>query len=96
MENRSRVSVILNSQAFKDELEQVVEEQLRNGPYPASLIALQQITDLLLPQSKGSLGSLARGLCCMSSCLKQAVSLAVLIFLLNETVDLKLNVGNHK
>ncbi|BFY97952.1 hypothetical protein BsWGS_00994 [Bradybaena similaris] len=60
MENRSRVSVILNSQAFKDELEQVVEEQLRNGPYPASLIALQQITDLLLPQSKGSLGTLAR------------------------------------
>uniref|UniRef100_A0A0B7BGN0 Class II aldolase/adducin N-terminal domain-containing protein n=1 Tax=Arion vulgaris TaxID=1028688 RepID=A0A0B7BGN0_9EUPU len=60
MENRSRVSLILNSQAFKEELEQVVEEQLRNGPYPASLIALQQITDLLLPHSKGSIGSLAR------------------------------------
>uniref|UniRef100_A0A2C9JZ75 Class II aldolase/adducin N-terminal domain-containing protein n=1 Tax=Biomphalaria glabrata TaxID=6526 RepID=A0A2C9JZ75_BIOGL len=60
MENRSRVSLVLNSQAFKEELEQVVEEQLRHGPYPASLIALQQITDLLLPHSKGSLGSLAR------------------------------------
>lgn len=62
MENRSRVSLILNSQAFKDELEQVVEEQLRNGPYPASLIALQQITDLLLPHSRVGLGSLARGI----------------------------------
>uniref|UniRef100_A0A0B7BJK4 Class II aldolase/adducin N-terminal domain-containing protein n=1 Tax=Arion vulgaris TaxID=1028688 RepID=A0A0B7BJK4_9EUPU len=60
MENRSRVKVILNSQAFKDELEQVVEEQLRNGPFPSSLIALQQITDLLLPHSKGGIGSLAR------------------------------------
>ncbi|XP_059173324.1 protein hu-li tai shao-like [Physella acuta] len=60
MENRSRVSLVLNSQAFKDELEQVVEEQLRNGPYPANLIALQQITDLLLPHSKGGLSSLAR------------------------------------
>ncbi|XP_035824176.1 nervous system adducin isoform X6 [Aplysia californica] len=60
MENRSRVSVVLNSQAFKDELEEVVEEQLRSGPYPASLIALQQITDLLLPHSRGGLGSLAR------------------------------------
>ncbi|KAH9520266.1 hypothetical protein Btru_060393 [Bulinus truncatus] len=60
MENRSRVSLVLSSQAFKEELEQVVEEQLRSGPYPASLIALQQITDLLLPHSKGNLGSLAR------------------------------------
>jgi len=61
MENRSRVSVVLNSQQFKEELEEVVEEQLRNGPYPASLLALQQITDLLLPNSKSSLGSMARG-----------------------------------
>jgi len=61
MENRSRVSVVLNSAQFKEELETVVEEQLRSGPYPTSLLALQQITDLLLPGSKGSLGSLARG-----------------------------------
>lgn len=61
MSSRSRVSVVLNSQAFKEELEEVVEEQLRSGPYPASLLALQQITDLLLPQSKGSLSSIARG-----------------------------------
>ncbi|BFZ01094.1 hypothetical protein BsWGS_04138 [Bradybaena similaris] len=60
MENRSRVKVVLNSQAFKEELEQVVEEQLRNGPFPASLLALQQITDLLLPHAQGGLGSLAR------------------------------------
>ena len=64
MSSRSRVSVVLNSQAFKEELEEVVEEQLRSGPYPASLLALQQITDLLLPQSKGSLSSIARGEYC--------------------------------
>jgi len=61
MENRSRVSVVLNSQAFKEELEAVVEEQLRSGHYPSSMLALQQITDLLLPGAKHSLGSLARG-----------------------------------
>ena len=62
MSNRSRVSVVLNSQAFRDELEQVVEEQLASGPYPASVIALQQIADLLVPnRGASSVGSLARG-----------------------------------
>ncbi|GFO36878.1 nervous system adducin, partial [Plakobranchus ocellatus] len=60
MENRSRVKLVLNSQAFKEELEAVVEEQLQSGPYPAGLIALQQITDLLLPNAKGTYGGLAR------------------------------------
>ncbi|XP_067657469.1 gamma-adducin-like isoform X4 [Haliotis asinina] len=61
MENRSRVSVILNSQAFREELEQIVEEQLASGSHPASLIALQQISDLLLPHSRSNLGSMAKG-----------------------------------
>ncbi|RUS72569.1 hypothetical protein EGW08_019674, partial [Elysia chlorotica] len=60
MENRSRVKLVLNSQAFKEELEAVVEEQLQHGPYPAGLIALQQITDLLLPNTKGTYGGFAR------------------------------------
>lgn len=60
MENRSRVKLVLNSQAFKEELEAVVEEQLQNGPYPAGLIALQQITEMLLPNAKGTYGGFAR------------------------------------
>ncbi|XP_070540129.1 alpha-adducin-like isoform X2 [Ptychodera flava] len=52
MERRKRVSLILNSQAFREELEQIVESQIKTGPHPASLIALQQISELLLPQSR--------------------------------------------
>ncbi|KAL8594119.1 hypothetical protein ACOMHN_000830 [Nucella lapillus] len=59
MEGRSRVSVVLNSQAFKEELEAVIHEQIRQGG-PASLFALQQISDLLLPQSRGFNSSFAR------------------------------------
>ena len=55
MEGRSRVSVVLNSEAFKEELEAVIHEQIRQGG-PASILALQQISDLLLPQSRGSFG----------------------------------------
>ncbi|XP_077992684.1 protein hu-li tai shao-like [Glandiceps talaboti] len=52
MERRKRVSLILNSQAFREELEQIVESQIKSGPHPASLIALQQISELLLPHSR--------------------------------------------
>lgn len=61
MHDRSRVSLILNSEAFRRELEEVVEEQIKSGPHPASLLALQQITDLLLPHSKGQTGLISRG-----------------------------------
>ncbi|KAK7109301.1 hypothetical protein V1264_013365 [Littorina saxatilis] len=56
MEGRSRVSVVLNSQAFKEELETIVNEQIRQGG-PASLFALQQISDLLGPSARGAGGS---------------------------------------
>ena len=49
MESRQRVSSILNSQAFREELESIIADQLKHGPHPASLIALQQISELLLP-----------------------------------------------
>ncbi|WAR21650.1 ADD1-like protein [Mya arenaria] len=49
MSDRSRVSLILNSEAFRRELEEIVDEQLRQGNAPASLLALQQISNLLLP-----------------------------------------------
>lgn len=52
MEQRKRVSLILNSEAFRRELEEIIESQLKNGPHPASLIALQQISELLLPHSR--------------------------------------------
>ncbi|XP_033125508.1 gamma-adducin-like isoform X2 [Anneissia japonica] len=52
MERNRRVSLILNSQAFREELEAIVESQLKTGPHPASLLALQQITDLILPHSR--------------------------------------------
>lgn len=51
MESRQRVSSILNSQAFREELESIIADQLKHGPHPASLIALQQISELLLPST---------------------------------------------
>ncbi|XP_052227154.1 gamma-adducin-like isoform X7 [Dreissena polymorpha] len=58
MSDRSRVSLILNSEAFRRELEEIVDEQLRQGNAPASLLALQQISNLLLPNHKFSHGSM--------------------------------------
>ena len=49
MESRQRVSSILNSQAFREELESIIADQLKHGPHPSSLMALQQISELLLP-----------------------------------------------
>lgn len=51
MDRRKRVDVILNSQVFREELERIIEGQLNDGYTPASLSALQQVTELLLPQS---------------------------------------------
>lgn len=61
MSSRSRVSLILNSEAFRRELEEIVEEQIRAGNHPASLIALQQISDLLVPNKGYPQGSMTRG-----------------------------------
>jgi hypothetical protein len=54
MESRQRVSSILNSQAFREELESIIADQLKHGPHPASIIALQQISELLLPNAAQS------------------------------------------
>ena len=51
MESRQRVSSILNSQAFREELESIIADQMKHGPHPSSLIALQQISELLLPNT---------------------------------------------
>lgn len=66
MESRQRVSSILNSQAFREELESIIADQLKHGPHPASLIALQQISELLLPNAASSrwhtLSTMSKGL----------------------------------
>jgi len=51
MERRKRVDMVINSQVFREELERIIESQLNEGYLPASLSALQQVTDLLLPHS---------------------------------------------
>jgi hypothetical protein len=35
----------MGSRAFKDELERIVEDQIKNGGAPASLLALQQLCE---------------------------------------------------
>ena len=68
MEERKRVSLIMKTKAFRDELEQIVTETLRSGEHPASLFALQQISELILPSSKLSQTSvLSRGKCRVTS-----------------------------
>ncbi|CAF3556754.1 unnamed protein product [Rotaria sordida] len=51
MGQRQRVKTILNSKEFRDELEEIINDALKHGPHPASLIALQQISELLLPHT---------------------------------------------
>jgi len=51
MQRRKRVDLIMNSQVFREELERIIDSQLNEGYLPASLSALQQVTELLLPQS---------------------------------------------
>ncbi|XP_067838528.1 alpha-adducin isoform X2 [Heptranchias perlo] len=47
MEQRKRVSMILQSPAFCEELESMIQEQLKKGKTPTSLLALQQIADFM-------------------------------------------------
>jgi adducin len=51
MGQRQRVTMILNSKEFRDELEAIITDALKHGPHPASLVALQQISELLLPHT---------------------------------------------
>uniref|UniRef100_UPI00358DFBBF gamma-adducin-like isoform X2 n=1 Tax=Myxine glutinosa TaxID=7769 RepID=UPI00358DFBBF len=48
MEQRKRVTLILQSQDFRDELESLIEEKTQTGKDPSGLLALQQIADLVL------------------------------------------------
>ncbi|XP_053211388.1 protein hu-li tai shao-like isoform X1 [Panonychus citri] len=59
MERRKRVEMVINSQLFREELERIIESQINEGYSPSSLSALQQVTELLLPNSARN-SSLAR------------------------------------
>ncbi|XP_067339577.1 alpha-adducin isoform X9 [Channa argus] len=47
MEQKKRVSMILQSPAFCEELETMIQDQLKKGKTPTSLLALQQIADFM-------------------------------------------------
>ncbi|KAK1802079.1 hypothetical protein P4O66_004421 [Electrophorus voltai] len=51
MEQKKRVTQILQSPAFKDELEGLIQEQLHKGTDPAGLMALRQIADFFMASS---------------------------------------------
>lgn len=45
MERRKRVEMIMNSRLFREELERIIEMQMKDGGGPAGL--LQQISDMM-------------------------------------------------
>ncbi|KAM9493301.1 adducin 3 (gamma) a isoform 2-T5 [Clarias gariepinus] len=53
MEQKKRVTHILQSPAFKDELEGLIQEQMNKGNHPAGLLALRQIADFFMASSIG-------------------------------------------
>uniref|UniRef100_A0A3Q3R2G7 Class II aldolase/adducin N-terminal domain-containing protein n=1 Tax=Monopterus albus TaxID=43700 RepID=A0A3Q3R2G7_MONAL len=48
MEQKKRVTQILQSPVFKDELEGLIQDQLTKGNHPTGLLALRQIADLVM------------------------------------------------
>ncbi|XP_077441900.1 alpha-adducin isoform X9 [Vanacampus margaritifer] len=55
MEQKKRVSMILQSPVFCDELESMIQDQLKKGKTPTSLLALQQIADFMTTTSMPSM-----------------------------------------
>ncbi|XP_053472471.1 adducin 3 (gamma) a isoform X1 [Ictalurus furcatus] len=53
MEQKKRVTHILQSPAFKDELEGLIQEQMNKGNNPTGLLALRQIADFFMASSIG-------------------------------------------
>uniref|UniRef100_A0A667Z7L2 Adducin 3 (gamma) a n=1 Tax=Myripristis murdjan TaxID=586833 RepID=A0A667Z7L2_9TELE len=56
LEQKKRVTQILQSPAFKDELEGLIQEQLKKGNNPTGLLALRQIADFFMASSVAGLG----------------------------------------
>lgn len=57
MEQKKRVTQILQSPVFKDELEGLIQDQMTKGNNPTGLLALRQIADLIMASSMGGPGS---------------------------------------
>uniref|UniRef100_A0A8C7KI90 Adducin 3 (gamma) b n=1 Tax=Oncorhynchus kisutch TaxID=8019 RepID=A0A8C7KI90_ONCKI len=51
MEQKKRVTQILQSPVFKDELEGLVQDQMTKGSNPTGLLALKQVADLIMASS---------------------------------------------
>ncbi|XP_052394474.1 gamma-adducin isoform X2 [Carassius gibelio] len=51
MEQKKRVTQILQSPAFRDELEGLIQEQMNKGKNPTELLALRQIADFFMASS---------------------------------------------
>uniref|UniRef100_A0AAX7UMH5 Class II aldolase/adducin N-terminal domain-containing protein n=1 Tax=Astatotilapia calliptera TaxID=8154 RepID=A0AAX7UMH5_ASTCA len=58
MEQKKRVTQILQSPVFKDELEGLIQDQLTKGNNPTGLMALRQIADLVMASTTGGAGPL--------------------------------------
>ncbi|KAM4607821.1 adducin 3 (gamma) b isoform 1-T2 [Polymixia lowei] len=58
MEQKKRVTQILQSPVFKDELEGLIQDQVTKGNNPTGLLALRQIADLLMASTLGGTGPL--------------------------------------
>ncbi|KAM4730393.1 gamma-adducin-like [Anableps anableps] len=58
MEQKKRVTQILQSPVFKDELEGLIQDQLTKGNSPSGLLALRQIADLVMASTVGGAGPL--------------------------------------
>uniref|UniRef100_A0A8C7XUA0 Adducin 3 (gamma) b n=1 Tax=Oryzias sinensis TaxID=183150 RepID=A0A8C7XUA0_9TELE len=58
MEQKKRVTQILHSPVFKDELEGLIQDQLTKGHSPSGLLALRQIADLIMASTVGGAGPL--------------------------------------
>lgn len=58
MEQKKRVTQILQSPVFKDELEGLIQDQLTKGNHPTGLLALRQIADLVMASTVGGAGPL--------------------------------------
>ncbi|XP_071754846.1 gamma-adducin-like [Centroberyx gerrardi] len=58
MEQKKRVTQILQSPVFKDELEGLIQDQMTKGNNPTGLLALRQIADLIMASTLGGAGPL--------------------------------------
>ncbi|XP_069548905.1 gamma-adducin-like isoform X1 [Brachyistius frenatus] len=58
MEQKKRVTQILQSPVFKDELEGLIQDQMTKGNNPSGLLALRQIADLVMASTVGGAGPL--------------------------------------